>query len=239
MKLGRNQLCPCGSGLKFKKCCRVPAVVIENTGLVVPASVVDDVVNAIAAMSDEDLGDRLQDLALTQRDLCAFITPLSNALPEEASFQAALAGFAIVWMFQQHHQHRLPQVTAVDIQRCLDNNGRSFLDFDDFRDRRLHVRQGSTFHPQIHCRHHSRFRPERLRLRCLRPVQPPYDAQNYGERSARSYIQGRPRKTSDCLIGCSPLVDSRPATVNLRSCTSAAAVVPSVLAFSPHFCAGK
>lgn len=136
MKLGRNQLCPCGSGLKFKKCCRVPAAVIENTGLVVPASVVDDVVNAIAAMSDEDLGDRLQDLALTQRDLCAFITPLSNALPEEVSFQAALAGFAIVWMFQQHHQHRLPQVTAVDIQRCLDNNGRSFLDFDDFRDRR-------------------------------------------------------------------------------------------------------
>ena len=136
MKLGRNQLCPCGSGLKFKKCCRVPAVVIENTGLVVPVSVVDDVVNTISSMSDEDLGDRLQDLALKQPDLCAFITPLSNALPEEASFQAALAGFAIVWMFQQHHQHRLPQVTAVDIQRCLDNNGHSFLDFDDFSDRR-------------------------------------------------------------------------------------------------------
>jgi hypothetical protein len=136
MKLGRNQLCPCGSGLKFKKCCRVPSVVIENTGLVVPAAVVDDIVNTLSTMSDEDFGHRLQDLALTQPHLCAFITPLSNALPQEASFPAALAAFAIIWMFEQHHQHRVPQVTNAQIQRCLDNNGHSFFDFDDFRDRR-------------------------------------------------------------------------------------------------------
>jgi len=136
MKLARNQPCPCGSGLKLKKCCRIPAVVIDNAGLVVPAGVVDDVVNTIAAMPDEDLGHRLQNLALTQPHLCAFITPLSNALPQEASFQAALTAFAIIWMFEQHHQRRLPQITNAEIQRCLDNNGRSFLDFDDFRDRR-------------------------------------------------------------------------------------------------------
>jgi len=136
MKLGRNQLCPCGSGLKFKKCCRTPAVVIENKGLVVPAGVVNDVVNSIFAESDEDLGHRLQKLALTQPHLCAFVTPLSNALPLEASFQSALAAFAIISMFEQHHQHRVPQVTNAEIQRCLDNNGYSFFDFDDFRDRR-------------------------------------------------------------------------------------------------------
>ena len=94
------------------------------------------VVNSISTMSDEDLGDRLQDLARTQPHLCAFITSLSNALPQEASFPAALAAFAIIWMFERHHQRRLPQVTPAEIQRCLDNNGRSFFDFDDFRDRR-------------------------------------------------------------------------------------------------------
>jgi hypothetical protein len=135
MKLGRNQLCPCGSGLKFKKCCRIPSVVIENAGLVIPAAVVDDVVNTISVISDEDLGDRLQNLALTQPHLCGFITPLSNALPQESSFPAALAAFAIIWMFEQHH-HRVPPVTKEQIQRCLDNNGHSFFDFDDFRDRR-------------------------------------------------------------------------------------------------------
>jgi hypothetical protein len=121
--------------LKFKKCCRIPSVVIENTGLVVPAGVVDHVVNTIVAMSDEDLGDRLHNLALTQPHLCAFITPLSNALPQEASFSAALAAFAIIWMFEQH-QPRVPEVSHAEIQRCLDNNGHSFFDFDDFRDRR-------------------------------------------------------------------------------------------------------
>ena len=135
MKLGRNQLCPCGSGLKFKKCCRISAAVIENKGLVVPAGVVNDVVNSIFAESDEDLGHRLQKLALTQPHLCAFITPLSNALPQEASFPAALAAFAIIWMFEQHHQHPVPRVTNAEIQRCLDNNGYSFFDFDDFLDR--------------------------------------------------------------------------------------------------------
>jgi SEC-C motif-containing protein len=136
MKLGRNQLCPCGSGVKFKKCCRIAAVVIDNAGLAVPAYVVDDVVNTISKMSDEDFDNRLDDLARTQPHLCAFITPLSNALPQEASFPAALAAFAIIWMFEQHHQRHLPQVTPAQIQRCLDNNGRSFFDFEDFRDRR-------------------------------------------------------------------------------------------------------
>jgi len=136
MKLGRNQLCPCGSGLKFKKCCRIPPVVIENAGLAVPANVVDDVVNTISTMSDEEFGNGLGHLARTQPHLCAFITPLSNALPQEAAFPAALAAFAIIWMFEQHYHRRLPEVTAAEIQRCLDNNGRSFIDFDDFRDRR-------------------------------------------------------------------------------------------------------
>jgi hypothetical protein len=136
MKLGRNQLCPCGSGLKFKKCCRIPPVVIQNAGFAVPADVVHDVVNTISAMSDEDFGNRLDHLARTQPHLCAFITPLSNALPQEASFPAALAAFAIIWMFEQHHQRRLPEVTPAEIQRCLDNNGRSFVDFDDCRHRR-------------------------------------------------------------------------------------------------------
>jgi len=136
MKLGRNQLCPCGSGLKFKKCCRIPPVVIENAGLAVPANVVDDVVNTISTMSDEEFGNGLGHLARTQPHLCAFITPLSNALPQEASFPSALAAFAIIWMFEQHHQRRLPEVTPAEIQRSLDNNGRSFVDFDEFRDRR-------------------------------------------------------------------------------------------------------
>ena len=49
MKLGRNQLCPWGSGLKFKKCCltKRPLVtapsVLNHPGLTVPAIVVNDV----------------------------------------------------------------------------------------------------------------------------------------------------------------------------------------------------
>src|SRR5215831_8604841 len=132
MKLGRNQLCPCGSGLKLKKCCRIAPVVIENAGLAVPAAVVDHIVNTISTMSDEDLGNRLDLLARTQPHLCAFITPLSNALPQQASFPAALAAFAIIWMFEQHHQRRLPQVTNAEIQRCLDNNDYGSDGFDVF-----------------------------------------------------------------------------------------------------------
>jgi len=73
----------------------------------------------------------------TRNRICApLLHPSAMLCHREASFPAALAGFAIIWMFERYHQHRLPQVTTADIQRCLDNNGRSFFDFDDFRDRR-------------------------------------------------------------------------------------------------------
>jgi hypothetical protein len=136
MKLGRNQLSPCGSGVKVKKCCRVPSTLIGNAGLIVPASVVDDVVNTIATVSDEDLVRRFENLARTQPNLCAFITPLSSSLPQEAAYPATLAGFAIIWMFEKHHQRCLPRVSTAEIHRCVDSNGQSFFDFDDFRDRR-------------------------------------------------------------------------------------------------------
>jgi hypothetical protein len=197
MKLGRNQLCPCGSGLKFKKCCRIPPVVIESAGLAVPANVVDDVVNIISTMSDEDFGHRLDHFARTQPHLCAFITPLSNALPQEASFPSALAAFAIIWMFEQHHQRLLPEVTPAQIQRCLYNNGRSFVDFDDFRDRRGSM--SGKAQPFIH-----KFIADTI----LDFDQNDYcsdafdlfnlfmNAQNHCERSPRSYIQRRPRKSA-------------------------------------------
>lgn len=151
MRLGRNQLCPCGSGLKLKKCCRIAPVV--NVGLVVPAAVVDDIMNTISTISDEDLGNRLdllveKSIARNQPHLCACITPLSNSLPQESSLMAALAAFAIIWMFEQYQQCRLPQVSSAQIQRCLDDNGRSFADFDDFSDRRGSM--SGKFQPFIH-----------------------------------------------------------------------------------------
>ena len=136
MKLGRNQPCPCGSGLKFKKCCRVPSTVIENADLAVPASVVDSVLATLALISDEELGHRLEDLARTQPELCAFIMPLSNSLPQDATYPAALAGFTIIWMFEKHHQRGLPRISTGEINRCLDSAAKSFFEFEDIRDRR-------------------------------------------------------------------------------------------------------
>ena len=79
-------------------------------------------------------------------------------------------------MFEQHHQRRLPEVTPPRSQRCLDNNGRSFVDFDDFRDRRGSM--SGKAQPFIHkfiADTILDFDPERLQLRCLRPVQPLYE----------------------------------------------------------------
>lgn len=136
MKLGRNQLCPCGSGLKFKKCCltKQPLVtapsVSSHPELTVPAVIVDNVVNGIFSSPDDVLLQRIEALANSQPDVCAFI--LSNPLPPSASFPAALSAFAIVWMFDHHLQPRaLPKIGVASIQRHFDSGARSFLDFDN------------------------------------------------------------------------------------------------------------
>ena len=150
MKLGRNQLCPCGSGLKFKKCCltKRPLVtapsVLNHPGLTVPAIVVDDVLNGIFSSPDDLLRQRIETLANSQHDLCQFI--LSSPLPPSASFPAALSGFAIIWMFEQHRQPRaLPEIGVASIQRCFGRSARSFLDFDN-----PHSIMSGTNQPYIH-----------------------------------------------------------------------------------------
>src|SRR5438876_395204 len=150
MKLGRNQLCPWGSGLKFKKCCltKRPLVtapsVLNHPGLTVPAIVVDDVLNGIFSSPDDLLRQRIETLANSQHDLCQFI--LSSSLPPSASFPAGLNGFAIIWMFEQHRQPRaLPEMGVASIQRCFGRNARSFLDFDN-----PHSIMSGRFQPYIH-----------------------------------------------------------------------------------------
>jgi SEC-C motif-containing protein len=154
MKLGRNQLCPCGSGLKFKKCClamestvATPPFVVNDPGIAIPPAIIDEVVNTIYSLPDNDLVDRLDALAQSQPNLCAFITPLSSSLPPAASFQAALSAFAIIWMFQQFQQRPLPKVGVAAIKRCLDRNAKSFFDLDDVYN---HTTMAGKHQPALH-----------------------------------------------------------------------------------------
>jgi SEC-C motif len=154
MKLGRNQLCPCGSGLKFKKCCRTmestvatPPFVVNDPGTAIPPTIIDEVVNTIYSLPDNDLVDRLDALAQSQPNLCVFITPLSCSLPPAASFQAALSAFAIIWMFQQFQQRPLPKVGVAAIKRCLDRNAKSFFDLDDVYN---HTTMAGKHQPALH-----------------------------------------------------------------------------------------
>ena len=98
--------------MKFKKCCLIKEPTVtrhslarEIPGSAIPSAIIDDVLNCISSLPDDELVQRLDMLAESQPNLCAFITPLSNSLPSTASFPAALAAFAIIWMFEQHHQH--------------------------------------------------------------------------------------------------------------------------------------
>jgi SEC-C motif len=137
MRVGRNQGCPCGSGLKFKKCCltkeptEVDSVIPDSYVAPIPSAIVDDVVDTIFSSPDNDLSHRLQTLADSQPHLWAFITPMSSSLPTTASFSAALSAIAIIWMFQQYHQRQLPMIGAAAIARCLDRNAKSFFNIAD------------------------------------------------------------------------------------------------------------
>jgi hypothetical protein len=154
MKVGRNQHCPCGSGLKFKKCCLskeltapLPSFAPDVAVPPIPSATVDDVVDTVFSSADNDLARRLQALADSQPHLCGFITPMSNSLPTTASISAALSAFAIIWMFEQYHQRPLPMISADAITRCLHRNTKSFLNINDVR------RRSSTagkYQPAIH-----------------------------------------------------------------------------------------
>lgn len=140
MKVGRNQFCPCGSGLKFKRCCLVNESAVTDSSvpasaLPIPKAVVDYVTDTISSLPDDDLVPRLQRLAQSQPDLCVFITPLSNSLPSDLSFPVALSAFTIIWMFEQYHQRQLPTIDAAAIACRLESNTKSFFDFNDVRKR--------------------------------------------------------------------------------------------------------
>src|SRR5262245_43758575 len=98
MKFARNQPCPCGSGLKFKKCCLnrgdLADLPLERTGRAIPASIIDDVVDSTFSLPNDDLVRRLDALANTQPALCGLITSLSSSLPQSACVSAALRGRA-------------------------------------------------------------------------------------------------------------------------------------------------
>jgi hypothetical protein len=122
--------------------------VVENPGTVIPPAIIDDVLNTISLLPDDDLVHRLDTLADCQPNLCALITPLSSSLPPAVSFQAALTAFAIIWMFEQYQQHRLPNIGVAAIKRCLDRNAESFFDFNDVRDCRSSM--SGKAQPYIH-----------------------------------------------------------------------------------------
>jgi len=151
MKFGRNQLCPCGSGLKFKKCCFTKRPLVTAPSVFEPSRPDRSSHccqrcphNGIFSSPDDLLRQRIETLANSQHDLCQFI--LSSPLPPSASFPAALSGFAIIWMFEQHRQPRaLPEIGVASIQRCFGRSARSFLDFDN-----PHSIMSGTNQPYIH-----------------------------------------------------------------------------------------
>jgi SEC-C motif-containing protein len=151
MKPGRNQLCACGSGLKFKKCCLTRQLPANSSGvnpdLIIPANVIDNVLKSV--FSSPEVVRPLENLADSQPDLCAFITQLSSSLPPSASFQAALSAFAIIWMFEQYHHRPLPRIGATSIQRSLDGCARSFFDFDNPRDATMSAKNQPHVHKFI------------------------------------------------------------------------------------------
>jgi hypothetical protein len=156
MKLGRNQLCPCGSGLKFKKCCLANPHLSAGPSLklrpeyMVPAPIVDDVFNGIFSLPDDVLVQRMEALADSQPNLCAFITMMASSLLPSAAFPAALSAFAIIWMFDQHHRpHVLPIIDLAAIQRCFHRSAKSVLDFDSPSDTTWSARNQPHIHKFI------------------------------------------------------------------------------------------
>ena len=152
MKVGRNQLCLCGSGLKYKRCCLTKQNVAAGPSLnvrsefTVPAVVVEQVLNGIHSLPDGVLFQRIQALADSQPTLYAFITMLASSLPGSSAFPAALSAFAIIWMFSQHHQRPLPKIDITSIERCFSRNADSFLDFDSLANASMSGRH----QPHIH-----------------------------------------------------------------------------------------
>jgi hypothetical protein len=130
--------------------------------------------------------------------------------------------------------------TPAEIQRCLDNNGRSFFDFQDLRDRRGSM--SGKAQPFIH-----KFIADTI----LDFDQDDYASDGFDlfnlfmmlkttvntlhEAASRAVLE----KTGDCLIGRCPLTNSPFAAVQMRLYTPAADAVASALAFSPYFCDEK
>jgi hypothetical protein len=110
MKRGRHQGAPAG---------------------IIPAAVVDEVLSNLSSMSPDNLARRLDALAGSQPNLWAFITPLSNSLPSRVSLDSAVAAFAIIWMFENHYKQDLPRIDDTAIRHSIEENARSFFDFED------------------------------------------------------------------------------------------------------------
>jgi len=117
--------------------------------LVVPATVIDDVLNDIFSQTDQVLLQRIDALADSQPELSALITSLSSSLPRSASFPAALSAFAIIWMFDRCCPSQLPRIRTASIQRSLDRSAQTFFEIDNPRDVTLSAKNQPHIHKFI------------------------------------------------------------------------------------------
>ena len=135
MKISRNEPCPCGSGLKYKRCCNRntgsgvdtgPQDAPETTTRTVGRETIKQAFHEIDTMSGAKLRRKLDNYTTTNPVLMMFVATTESALSIGEDSDTILDVMAIFRIFEKHYGRPSPPVQESEVTRFLHENGRSF-----------------------------------------------------------------------------------------------------------------
>ena len=137
MQTGRNELCHCGSGKKYKKCClstrqsmpKADAAIsslteIEILNRAIPPAVIQSVMEEIDGWSASECLRLADEFTRRHMVLLAFVASVLISMPPAARDQALLTVFALIRMFERHYGPAHEAIVETDILRLVDRNKR-------------------------------------------------------------------------------------------------------------------
>ena len=137
MKQGRNDSCPCGSGLKYKKCCMRGIHKITNieseseqltTDRTIGPATIEEVFHEIDAMSGKKLNRMLETFVTRNPDFMTFVAMMEGTIATGPESDTLLDILALFRIFEKHYGRPTPHIRESDVTPLIETNCESITE---------------------------------------------------------------------------------------------------------------
>jgi hypothetical protein len=133
MAQGRNELCECGSGKKYKKCCLLSSPRLAETDedildRAVPPSAIQCVMDEVDRWTARDFDRHSAEAIRRHPVLMSFVATMLTSLRDTPRNQSLLVILTLIRIFETHYGRRHDVITESDVTRAMGRNRRLVAD---------------------------------------------------------------------------------------------------------------